>query len=130
MKFKILFLSIFFTQVAWPAEWSEIEGIYAITAENLIDPAENEQKDSHYRIQLTGASAKDLYTTMKTDPVDDECPGRMFKNALVTFRNKVRKILAVGVSNLRLIIGKRHIAYAAAGLDQVFSIARILGRKP
>ena len=80
MKFKILILSIFFTQVVWSAEWSEIEGIYALTAKNLIDPAENEQKDSHFRIQLTGSSAKDLYTSMKTDPVVDECTGGLAKN--------------------------------------------------
>ncbi len=80
MKFIIIFLSILLTQTAWSADWKKIEGIYAVTPKGYLDPAENEQKDSHYRIQLKGLSARDLYTAMKVKPILDDCTGGMAKN--------------------------------------------------
>ena len=45
-----------------------------------IDPPDHLPSDSHYRFQLTGSSAKDLYLAMKAEPKTDECTGGMAKN--------------------------------------------------
>jgi hypothetical protein len=68
-----------FPSLVFPAEWNSISGIYAVTAENLIDPGESEPRDSHYRIQLKGGSAKALYQAMKVSPQIDECTGASAK---------------------------------------------------
>ena len=80
MRILTVLISLIFSQAALSADWEKIEGIYAITPESYIDPSENEKKDSHYRIQLKGQSAQDLYLAMKAKPVIDECTGGMAKN--------------------------------------------------
>ncbi|MEH6578573.1 MAG: hypothetical protein V7731_16040 [Amphritea sp.] len=80
MRYLLLLTSLMLSQIAVSADWKKIDGIYAVTSEGYLDPAENEQKDSHYRIQLKGQSAKDLYLAMKAKPVIDECTGSMAKN--------------------------------------------------
>lgn len=80
MKPVIICLLVFFALPALAADWKEIEGIYAVTAEGYLDPASDEQKDSHYRFQLRGNSAKDMYAAMKVVPVRDECTGALAKN--------------------------------------------------
>lgn len=80
MKLSVLIISILLAQTSWSADWKKLEGIYAVTAEGYIDPMESEPKDSHYRIQLKGSSAKDLYQSMKVETVKDECTGGMAKN--------------------------------------------------
>jgi hypothetical protein len=76
----ILIISLIFSQSVISADWEKIEGIYAVTSKGYLDPADNEQQDSHYRIQLKGKSAKDLYLAMKAKPATDECTGGMAKN--------------------------------------------------
>ena len=82
MRYLTLLLLFLFSQASLSADWKNIEGIYAVTPEMYIDPGENELKDSHFRIQLKGQSAKDLYSAMKTKPVIDECTGGMAKNII------------------------------------------------
>ncbi len=43
---------------AGAAQWSSLEGSYAVTPENYPDPSDEEPKDTHFRIQLTGQSAQ------------------------------------------------------------------------
>ena len=62
------------------ADWQELEGIYSVTSLNLIDPAIDEITDSHFRIQLKGKSAKDLYHSIKSEPIVDECTGGLARN--------------------------------------------------
>ena len=57
------------------ADWKTVEGTYAITAENYLDPSEDEPKDSHLRLQLSGETAKELYLAMKVAETIDECTG-------------------------------------------------------
>ncbi|MEH6471934.1 MAG: hypothetical protein V7752_11840 [Halopseudomonas sp.] len=68
------------TPLLWAADWKPIDGIYAVTAEGYLDPAESDPKDSHYRLQLQGQSAEDLYLAMKVEPEVDECTGGWAKN--------------------------------------------------
>lgn len=74
-----LFLVMAFSSVAFSANWKDIDGIYAITSEGYLDPSENEAVHSHYRIQLRGESAKDLYAAMEGEPVEDDCTGASLK---------------------------------------------------
>jgi hypothetical protein len=55
-------------------DWKPLQGQYAITAQNL-EPAEDELLDTHFRIQLTGVTAKELYDSMKVPETKDECTG-------------------------------------------------------
>ena len=55
------------------AGWAKLEGSYAITARNYLDPGAEERKDSHLRIQLQGSAARDLYRAMRSRDVVDEC---------------------------------------------------------
>jgi hypothetical protein len=80
MKTLVTLLAIFISPVTLSADWRNIDGIYAVTSRGYLDPSEDEQKDSHFRIQLKGKSAKDLYAAMKVKPVIDECTGGMAKN--------------------------------------------------
>jgi hypothetical protein len=59
------------------AEWQPLQGSYAVTAGNYLDPAAAEPKDSHFRIQLSGQAAKDLFDAMKVPAAKDACTGAM-----------------------------------------------------
>ena len=61
------------------ADWKALKGTYAVTAENYLDPSNEEPKDSHLRFQLTGDAAKDLYLAMKAVEKPDECTGVLAK---------------------------------------------------
>lgn len=64
---------------AQAAEWKPVTGTYAITEKSLLDPAAEEPRDTHFRLQLTGAAAGDLYQAMKTAAIRDECTGASLK---------------------------------------------------
>jgi hypothetical protein len=51
-----------------------------VTPKNYLNPAKDEQKSSHYRLQLKGDSAKDLYNAMRIKPVLGDCTGGLAKN--------------------------------------------------
>jgi hypothetical protein len=74
----ILFLVVLSLDVS-AADWKNLEGTYAVTGANYLDPSVEEPRDSHLRIQLTGDAARDLYLTMKVVETPDECTGAMAK---------------------------------------------------
>ena len=51
-----------------------------MTHKNYLNPAKDEQKSSHYRLQLKGDSAKDLYNAMQIKPVLDDSTRGLAKN--------------------------------------------------
>ena len=63
------------------ATWKPLSGIYAITPESYLDPPEGEGPRSHFRLQLTGEAARDLYHAMDVEAQVDDCTGAMAKNA-------------------------------------------------
>src|SRR5688500_10955482 len=78
MKYLMFFL-LLLSPITQASAWKAIEGVYAVTPENYLDPSEGEIKDSHYRLQLKGEAAKELYNAMKAKPTKDECTGGMAK---------------------------------------------------
>lgn len=61
------------------ADWKPLEGTYAVTARNYLDPAEDEPRATHFRVQLEGAAARDLYLAMPAEPKPDACTGGLAK---------------------------------------------------
>lgn len=61
------------------ADWKAVKGTYAVTARNYLDPSNDEQRDSHFRLQLSGDAARDLYQAMKVGESRDECTGARAK---------------------------------------------------
>ena len=57
------------------ADWKAVRGIYAVTPVNYLDPSDTEPKDSHFRLQLSGEAARELYRAMKVRESRDECTG-------------------------------------------------------
>ncbi len=80
MRSVIFSIAIFFSLSAQSAEWKEIEGVYSVTTKNYLTDTDKESKASHYRIQLKGKSAKDLYDSMDVKPIKDDCTGGLAKN--------------------------------------------------
>jgi hypothetical protein len=64
---------------SYAADWKPVKGTYAVTAQNYLDPSEEEPKDSHVRFQLSGETAKDIYLAMKVAEKPDECTGAAAK---------------------------------------------------
>lgn len=67
------------TSAPYAADWKPVKGTYAVTANNYLDPSEDEPKDSHVRFQLSGETAKDIYLAMKVAEKPDECTGATAK---------------------------------------------------
>lgn len=65
----------------WAADWQPLAGTYTVTGASLIDPSPQESQTSHFRMQLTGASARDLFFAIPGSPVTDECTGGKSKSA-------------------------------------------------
>jgi hypothetical protein len=61
------------------ADWKAIRGTYAVTPKNYLDPAQDEPKDSHLRVRLSGETARELYSAMKVAEKPDECTGAIAK---------------------------------------------------
>ena len=78
MKYRMVFV-LFLSPLIQASDWKAIEGVYAVTPENYLDPSGEEINDSHYRFQLKGEAARDLYNAMKAKPAKDECTGGMAK---------------------------------------------------
>ncbi len=77
--FLLFFLLVSSTADLLAADWKTLDGTYAITAKNYLDPSHEEPKDSHIRFQLRGDTAKELYQAMKTAEKPDECTGALAK---------------------------------------------------
>ena len=80
MRSLVIIFLVLFSTTSLSADWRPLDGIYAVTAHGYLDPATDEANDSHYRLQLRGGSAKDLYQAMKVAPMADECTGELTKN--------------------------------------------------
>ncbi len=80
MRTLIVFFLVFLPAVVHAADWKPLEGTFAVTSRNYLDPSREEPVDSHFRLQLTGETAKALYDAMHVDPVEDECTGYRAKN--------------------------------------------------
>jgi hypothetical protein len=61
------------------ADWRTLRGTYAVTPKNYLDPSDEEPKDSHLRMQLSGDTAKALYDAMKVTASPDVCTGAVAK---------------------------------------------------
>ncbi len=62
------------------ADWQDIEGIYSVTTGHYQRDESGAVELTHYRLQLKGQSARDLYQAMAVEAVQDECTGGMAKN--------------------------------------------------
>jgi len=80
MKLLALTFLLASSTLALAADWKDVTGIYAITAEDYLDPPPEQKENTHFRLQLTGDSAKDLYNAMSVEPIEDECTGGMAKS--------------------------------------------------
>ena len=80
MKLLALIFLLATSTLAYAEDWKDLTGIYAITPEDYLDPPRDQKNDSHFRLQLTGDSARDLYNSMSVEPIEDECTGGMAKN--------------------------------------------------
>jgi hypothetical protein len=80
MKLLAFAFLLSISMLACAEDWKDVTGIYAITAEDYLDPPPNQKKNTHFRLQLTGDSAKDLYNSMPVEPNEDECTGGMAKH--------------------------------------------------
>lgn len=77
---RLLFLVLMAAPVSlWAADWKIVQGTYAVTAKNYLDPSEAEPKESHVRFQLSGETAEDLYLAMKVAEKPDVCTGATAK---------------------------------------------------
>jgi hypothetical protein len=75
----LLALTVTSLSASYAADWKPVKGTYAVTAQNYLDPSEEEPKDSHVRFQLSGETAKDIYLAMKVAEKPDECTGAAAK---------------------------------------------------
>lgn len=80
MRVTLLLMLLVTASFASASEWKPLSGTYAVTAESYLDPPEGENPRSHYRFQLTGESAKDLYEAMSAEAIVDDCTGARAKN--------------------------------------------------
>jgi hypothetical protein len=79
---KLLAFTFLFaiSTVALAEDWKDLTGTYAITPEDYLDPPPGQKENTHFRLQLTGDSAKDLYNAMSVEPIEDECTGGAAKS--------------------------------------------------
>jgi hypothetical protein len=80
MKILVLTLLLASSTFLFASDWKDVTGIYAITPEDYLDPPPTQAPDTHFRLQLTGDSARDLYNAMSVEPIEDECTGGMAKS--------------------------------------------------
>lgn len=66
---------------ATAADWKPLTGTYAVTAEHYLDPGPDKPTNSHFRLQLTGDAARDLFEAIPGKATVDECTGGQSKTA-------------------------------------------------
>ena len=59
--------------VAAQPEERALTGSYALSGATLVDAPPEEARDTHLRLHLTGAAARDLFAAMKADAEYDAC---------------------------------------------------------
>ncbi len=74
MKFFIVLLCmVLVSSLAIATTYNKLTGVYRIAGETFYDAPENEPKNTHFYIELSGVAAKDLYKTMTVKPSPDDC---------------------------------------------------------
>ena len=95
------------------ADWKPLTGTYAVTAMYYLDPPEEDPKDSHFRIQLTGDAARELYLAMKVAEKRDECTNATAKQIgemqCLHYKNQKKYTCAFSVN-----IAQQKIEYGVA----------------
>ena len=61
------------------AAWRDISGSYALTGADMLRSGKDEK--SHFRVQLRGLTARDLYNAMQVETAVDQCTGARLKAA-------------------------------------------------
>lgn len=82
MKFAmlcVLLIVIGYAPEPQAADWKPLKGTYAVTGKSVVDPVDGELKDSHFRLQLTGDAARDLFRAMKVPETKDGCTDALQK---------------------------------------------------
>lgn len=74
----LLFTGI--ASIAVAAEWRSIEGDYAITEADYPDAPEGQVK-THFRLQLSGSTAKELYDALPAGFEKDLCSGAEMRSS-------------------------------------------------
>lgn len=109
---SLLLMSLFLFPLHAIAEdnWSQIEGSYALTGSELIDPNPSAPQNTHLRFSLKGKTAQDLYQAMDVDTVIDECsglPSRSVKDMRCYFEKSDNSYLC----DFSIDIAKQEIGY-------------------
>jgi hypothetical protein len=73
MKRLVLLALIFSAWSAYGWQFKSLTGQYLVAGASVIDPPENEPKNTHLHFVLAGQAAKDLYDTIKSTPKTDSC---------------------------------------------------------
>jgi hypothetical protein len=84
---RILLLVVAVASVgASAADYKPLAGTYALGGKTVYDPPASEPKNTHIYFALEGKAARDLYESMKTQAVRDECAndGSMSKRVAET----------------------------------------------
>jgi hypothetical protein len=69
----LLLLTTSLTSAGW--EDKLLTGSYNIAGKTIIDPPDTEARGTHMYFALSGASAQDLYNSMKARAIPDTCRG-------------------------------------------------------
>ncbi len=72
-----LLLALLLAGSAEAASWRDINGSYALTGPDMLRSSAAEK--SHFRVQLRGLTARDLYNAMEVEPGVDSCTGGRLK---------------------------------------------------
>lgn len=74
----VLFLSII-SSAALATDWKPLQGVYALTPEPYLGPPTHKPENTHFRVHLTGDSARELYHAVNAEGTIDECSGATSK---------------------------------------------------
>jgi hypothetical protein len=73
MRIAISLVLILLHVSAFAADYKPLMGEYTKGGKTFYDPPEEESKDTHIYFVLTGATAKDLFNSMKVPAMRDVC---------------------------------------------------------
>lgn len=73
LRWLLLLAALSTSRVAAQTDESILTGSYAVSGATLVDPPPEEPRDTHLRLHLTGAAARDLFAALKTEAEYDAC---------------------------------------------------------
>lgn len=82
-RIGILALLLIAPSLAMAWQYKQLSGSYRIGGQTVYDPPENEAKNTHFYVELTGAAAKDLFDQMKAPTVANVCADKGTKTKTV-----------------------------------------------